>query len=263
MLAKGYPIDHAAIPRPDLCKLRPPPATSRPTPIRPAGAGDRRCAARLDDRWAHRHGEPAGRCRRPQHPVAGNADEPAEEKLLHMFVTVAVRLPVRKKVIAIPATAVLYAPYGDSVFVVTTPCLLRPKGKREGRRHFLPCRGGRKNVLLPRLEGGTGDSPAVRPARRKTRRLVAVRRRAEGRSSSAPASSNSATVRRWRSSIRKPCRSAHRPSPGTADPMKFTDLFIRRPVSWPSSSTCSSSSPACRRSGPSTSASIRTARMRR
>jgi len=43
-----------------------------------------------------------------------------EEKLLPgMFVNVAVRLPTRKRVIAIPATAVLYAPYGDSVFVVT------------------------------------------------------------------------------------------------------------------------------------------------
>jgi membrane fusion protein, multidrug efflux system len=36
-----------------------------------------------------------------------------------MFVNVAVGLPVRLQVLAIPATAVLYAPYGDSVFVVT------------------------------------------------------------------------------------------------------------------------------------------------
>jgi membrane fusion protein (multidrug efflux system) len=35
-----------------------------------------------------------------------------------MFVNVAVGLPVREKVLTIPATAVLYAPYGDSVFVV-------------------------------------------------------------------------------------------------------------------------------------------------
>jgi len=35
-----------------------------------------------------------------------------------MFVTVAVGLPLRQKVLAIPATAVLYAPYRDSVFVV-------------------------------------------------------------------------------------------------------------------------------------------------
>ncbi len=42
-----------------------------------------------------------------------------------MFVNVAVGLPARKKVLAIPATAVLYAPYGDSVFVVAED----PEGK--------------------------------------------------------------------------------------------------------------------------------------
>jgi membrane fusion protein (multidrug efflux system) len=35
-----------------------------------------------------------------------------------MFASVAVGLPIRQQVLAIPATAVLYAPYGDSVFVV-------------------------------------------------------------------------------------------------------------------------------------------------
>ncbi len=35
-----------------------------------------------------------------------------------MFVNVSVGLPVRQKVLIIPATAVLYAPYSDSVFVV-------------------------------------------------------------------------------------------------------------------------------------------------
>lgn len=38
-----------------------------------------------------------------------------------MFVTVAVGVPDRQRVLAIPATAVLYAPYGDSVFVIETP----------------------------------------------------------------------------------------------------------------------------------------------
>ena len=42
-----------------------------------------------------------------------------EEKLRPgMFVNTAVALPVRSKVTAIPATSVLYAPFGDSVFVV-------------------------------------------------------------------------------------------------------------------------------------------------
>ena len=35
-----------------------------------------------------------------------------------MFANVAVGLPAQQKVLAIPATAVLYAPYGDSVFIV-------------------------------------------------------------------------------------------------------------------------------------------------
>jgi membrane fusion protein (multidrug efflux system) len=35
-----------------------------------------------------------------------------------MFVNVSVGLPARQQVLAIPATAVLYAPYGDSVFIV-------------------------------------------------------------------------------------------------------------------------------------------------
>jgi membrane fusion protein (multidrug efflux system) len=35
-----------------------------------------------------------------------------------MFVNVSVRLPKRQTVLVIPATAVLYAPYGDSVFII-------------------------------------------------------------------------------------------------------------------------------------------------
>ncbi len=35
-----------------------------------------------------------------------------------MFANVAVGLPARQKVLSIPATAVLYAPYGDSVFII-------------------------------------------------------------------------------------------------------------------------------------------------
>jgi membrane fusion protein (multidrug efflux system) len=42
-----------------------------------------------------------------------------EEKLRPgMFVNVSVGLPTQQKVLAIPATAILYAPYGDSVFVI-------------------------------------------------------------------------------------------------------------------------------------------------
>ena len=42
----------------------------------------------------------------------------AEKLRPGMFVNVAVGLPFKQKVLDIPATAVLYAPYGDSVFVV-------------------------------------------------------------------------------------------------------------------------------------------------
>jgi len=42
----------------------------------------------------------------------------AEKLRPGMFVNVAVALPTHPQVLAIPATAVLYAPYGDSVFVI-------------------------------------------------------------------------------------------------------------------------------------------------
>jgi len=46
-----------------------------------------------------------------------------------MFVKVAVVLPVADTVLAIPATAILYNPYGDSVFVVE-----EEQGEKEGQR---------------------------------------------------------------------------------------------------------------------------------
>lgn len=45
-----------------------------------------------------------------------------------MFVNVAVGLPTRQKVLSIPATAVLYAPYGDSVFVIEAQ-----RGTKDGK----------------------------------------------------------------------------------------------------------------------------------
>ena len=50
--------------------------------------------------------------------VQGTVANSQEHLRPGMFVKVAVVLPVQDKVLAIPATAVLYAPYGDSVFVV-------------------------------------------------------------------------------------------------------------------------------------------------
>ncbi len=50
--------------------------------------------------------------------TVANADERLRPG---MYVSVAVVLPDRKEVLAIPATAVLYAPYSDSVFIVEDP----------------------------------------------------------------------------------------------------------------------------------------------
>ena len=59
-----------------------------------------------------------------------------EEKLLPgMFVNASVGLPARQKVLAIPATAVLYAPYGDSVFVVADDNAV--KGGKALRQQFV------------------------------------------------------------------------------------------------------------------------------
>lgn len=50
--------------------------------------------------------------------VQATVDNKAETLRPGMFVNVSVNLPVRRSVLSIPATSVLYAPYGDSVFVV-------------------------------------------------------------------------------------------------------------------------------------------------
>jgi membrane fusion protein (multidrug efflux system) len=59
----------------------------------------------------------------------------AEKLRPGMFVNAAVGLPARKKVLAIPATAVLYAPYGDSVFVVADDNVV--KGGKVLRQQFV------------------------------------------------------------------------------------------------------------------------------
>jgi membrane fusion protein (multidrug efflux system) len=60
---------------------------------------------------------------------------PAETLRPGMFVNTAVGLPVRKKVVAIPATSVLYAPFGDSVFVVADDNVA--KGGKALRQQFV------------------------------------------------------------------------------------------------------------------------------
>ncbi|MBI1920342.1 MAG: efflux RND transporter periplasmic adaptor subunit [Geobacter sp.] len=67
-----------------------------------------------------------------------------------MFVNVAVGLPTRQQVLAIPATAVLYAPYGDSVFVVADD--KEKKGGKVLRQQFV--RLGEKRGDFVAVTGG-------------------------------------------------------------------------------------------------------------
>jgi membrane fusion protein (multidrug efflux system) len=50
--------------------------------------------------------------------VQATLANPKEKLRPGMFVQVAVPLPEKNNVLVVPATAILYAPYGDSVFVV-------------------------------------------------------------------------------------------------------------------------------------------------
>lgn len=67
--------------------------------------------------------------------VQATAANPGEKLRPGMFVETAVGLPVREKVLSIPATAVLYAPYGDSVFVVDDD--KKGKGGKVLRQQFV------------------------------------------------------------------------------------------------------------------------------
>ena len=67
--------------------------------------------------------------------VQATAANPGEKLRPGMFVNAAVGLPVREKVLSIPATAVLYAPYGDSVFVVDDD--KKGKGGKVLRQQFV------------------------------------------------------------------------------------------------------------------------------
>jgi membrane fusion protein (multidrug efflux system) len=60
-----------------------------------------------------------------------------------MFVQVQVVLGASRQVVSLPASAINYAPYGDSVFVVTN--LTDPKGKtyRGARQQFVKVEGSR------------------------------------------------------------------------------------------------------------------------
>jgi membrane fusion protein (multidrug efflux system) len=65
--------------------------------------------------------------------VQASAPNPKERLRPGMFVNVTVVRPQQQKILAIPATAVLYAPYGNSVFLVEE----QPDGKRVLRQEFV------------------------------------------------------------------------------------------------------------------------------
>ena len=74
-----------------------------------------------------------------------------------MFVNVAVGLPARSRVIAIPATAVLYAPYGDSVFKIEDD--KKGKGGKVLRQEFV--RLGEKRGDLVAVVGGLKEGESI------------------------------------------------------------------------------------------------------
>jgi membrane fusion protein (multidrug efflux system) len=82
---------------------------------------------------------------------------PAETLRPGMFVNTSVGLPVRQKVLAIPATAVLYAPFGDSVFVVADDNVV--KGGKALRQQFV--RLGEKRGDFVAVASGLKEGEAI------------------------------------------------------------------------------------------------------
>ena len=74
-----------------------------------------------------------------------------------MFVNTAVGLPVRKSVLVIPATAVLYNPYGDSVFIVADD--KEHKGGKMLRQQFV--RLGEKRGDFVAVTSGLREGEAI------------------------------------------------------------------------------------------------------
>ncbi len=82
---------------------------------------------------------------------------PTEKIRPGMFVNVAAVLPAREKVLAIPATSVLYAPYGDSVFVVASDNAAG--GGKVLRQRFV--RLGEKRGDFVAVANGLGEGETV------------------------------------------------------------------------------------------------------
>lgn len=89
--------------------------------------------------------------------VQATAANPGEKLRPGMFINAAVGLPVRKKVLSIPVAAVLYAPYGDSVFVVEDGG--KGKGGKVLRQQFV--RLGEKRGDFTAVTEGLKDGETV------------------------------------------------------------------------------------------------------
>lgn len=76
--------------------------------------------------------------------VQGTLANPGEKLRPGMFAEIAVVQPVKRQVVAVPATAIIYAPFGDSVYVVE-----EKDGKTIARQQFV------------RLSGARGDFVAI------------------------------------------------------------------------------------------------------
>ena len=89
--------------------------------------------------------------------VQATVANPEEKLLPGMFVNASVGLPARQKVLVLPATAVLYAPYGDSVFVVADDNVV--KGGKTLRQRFV--RLGEKRGDFVAVTSGLKQGEAV------------------------------------------------------------------------------------------------------
>ncbi len=82
----------------------------------------------------------------------------AEKLRPGMFVNTSVGLPIRRTVLAIPATAVLYAPYGDSVFIVADD--KERKGGKALRQQFVRL-GEKRGDFVAVTDGLKGGEDVV------------------------------------------------------------------------------------------------------
>lgn len=89
--------------------------------------------------------------------VQATLANPDEKLRPGMFVNVALGLPARQRVLAVPATAVLYAPYGDTVFVVEDD--KKGKGGKVLRQQFV--RLGEKRGDFVAIAAGLKEGDVV------------------------------------------------------------------------------------------------------